>query len=49
MWTFDPDVVGIEVVGLAQLHTVPLKALEELLRESEVTVVWVEDVNIRRT
>ena len=33
MRTFDPDVVGIEVVGLTQLHTVPLEALKELLRK----------------
>jgi hypothetical protein len=46
MRTFDPDVVGIEVVGLTQLHTVPLEALQELLREGEVAVVRVEDVNI---
>ena len=41
MRTFDPDVVGIEVVGLSQLDTVPLETLEELLRESEVAVVRV--------
>ena len=46
MRTFDPDVVGIEVVGLTQLHTVPLEALQELLREGEIAVIRVEDVNI---
>src|SRR6266487_5071049 len=49
MRTFHPDVVGIQVVGLSSLDTVPLEALEELLREREVAVVRVEDVNIRRT
>src|SRR5262247_1905642 len=49
MRTFNPDVVGIKVVGLSELDTVPLEALEELLREREVAVIRVEDVNIRRT
>src|SRR5215510_2178225 len=49
MRTFHPDVVGIKVVGLSPLDAVPLEALEELLREREVAVVRVEDVNIRRT
>src|SRR5882724_5969851 len=49
MRTFHPDVVGIKVVGLSPLDAVPLEALEELLCEREVAVVWVEDVNIRRT
>src|SRR4029453_10795981 len=48
MRTFHPDVVGIKVVGLSSLDTVPLEALEELLCEREVAVVRVEDVNIRR-
>src|SRR5207249_8380618 len=48
MRTFNPDVVGIKVVGLSSLDTVPLEALEELLREREVAVVRVEDVHIRR-
>ena len=34
MGTFDPDVVGIKVVGLPKLDTVPLEALQELLGES---------------
>src|SRR6266436_4549810 len=48
MRTFNPNVVGIKVVGLSSLDTVPLEALEELLREREVAVVRVEDVHIRR-
>src|SRR5215831_2791393 len=48
MRTFHPNVVGIKVVGLSELDTVPLEALEELLREREVAVVRVEDVHIRR-
>src|SRR5262247_4396511 len=48
MRTFHSDVVGVKVVGLSELDTVPLEALEELLREREVAVVRVEDVNIRR-
>src|SRR5882724_1457252 len=49
MRTFNPDVVGIQVVGVSSLDTVPLEALEELLREREVAVVRVEDIHIRRT
>src|SRR5215475_15440812 len=49
MRTFHPDVVGIKVVGLSELDTVPLEALEELLGEREIAVVRVEDVNIHRT
>ena len=49
MGTFDPDVVGVKVVGLSQLDTVPLEALQKLLRECEVAVVRIEDVNIRCT
>src|SRR5574341_1482023 len=49
MRTFHPDVVGIKVVRLSPLDAVPLEALEELLHEREVAVVWVEDVHIRRT
>ena len=48
MRTFNPDVVGIKVVGLSPLDAVPLEALEELLCEREVAVVRVEDVHIRR-
>src|SRR5215467_12415999 len=48
MRTFHPDVVGVKVVGLSELDTVPLEALKELLRECKVAVVWVEDVNIRK-
>src|SRR5215470_4134772 len=48
MRTFYPDVVGIKVVRLSPLDAVPLEAFEELLREREVAVVRVEDVNIRR-
>ena len=46
MRTFDPDVVGVEVVGFSQLDAVPLKAFEELLREGQIAVVWIEDINI---
>src|SRR5207244_11733857 len=49
MRTFYPDVVGIKVVGLSSLDTVPLEALEEMLREREVDVVRVEDVHIIHT
>src|SRR5215813_356739 len=48
MRTFNPDVVSIKVVGLSEFDTVPLETLKELLREREVAVVRVEDVNIRR-
>src|SRR5688572_21178515 len=44
--TFDPDVVRIEVVRLASLDAVPLEALEKLLREGEIAVVGVEDVDV---
>ena len=49
MRPFDPDVVGIEVVGFSPLDAVPLEALQELLRKREVSVVWVEYVNILGT
>src|SRR5262245_63639272 len=49
MLPFDPDVVRIEVVSFSQLDAVPLEALEEGLRESEVAVVRVEDVDLRDT
>ena len=45
---FDPDVVGIEVVGLSPLDAVPLEAIQELLGEREVAVVWVEYVDVVR-
>jgi hypothetical protein len=49
MWTFDPDVVGIKIVGLSPFDAVPLKAFKELLRKREVAIVGVEYVNIRGT
>ena len=49
MRTFDPYVIGIKIVGLSQPNTVPLEPLQELLREGEVAIIWVEDVDVRGT
>ena len=49
MRSFDPDVIGIEVVGFSQFDAVPLEAFQELLRKREVSVVWVEYVNVLGT
>src|SRR5262245_27129591 len=42
---FDPDVVGVKIVSLSQLDSVPSEALEERLREREIAVVRIEDVD----
>ena len=45
----DTDVFGVEVVGLSPSDSVPLEALQELLREREVAVVRVEYVDVAGT